>query len=58
MIPSMHILIASTQLLLEELLIDFQELLGENSGKNMADVIWNTLCSYGIENWVHHLQLI
>ncbi|KAE9389813.1 hypothetical protein BT96DRAFT_755555, partial [Gymnopus androsaceus JB14] len=33
---------------LEEILIDFQELLGEHSGENMADVVWNTLKKYGL----------
>ena len=42
---------------LEELLIDFQELLGEHSGENMADVVWNTLCNYGIENRVRFYKL-
>ncbi|KAJ6522625.1 hypothetical protein B0H10DRAFT_1664643, partial [Mycena sp. CBHHK59/15] len=33
---------------LEELLIDFQELMGEHSGENMAEVVWNTLEIYGL----------
>ncbi|KAJ6574030.1 hypothetical protein B0H10DRAFT_1670719, partial [Mycena sp. CBHHK59/15] len=33
---------------LEELLIDFQELIGEHSGENMADVVWKTLKDYGL----------
>ena len=37
---------------LEELLIDFQELLGEHSGENMAAVVWSTLEKYGIQNKV------
>ena len=37
----------------EELLIDFQELLGEHSGENMATVVWSTLETYGIQNKVH-----
>ena len=36
----------------EELLIDFQELLGEHSGENMATVVWSTLETYGIQNKV------
>jgi hypothetical protein len=32
----------------EELLIDFQELMGEHSGGNMADVVWTTLVKYGL----------
>jgi len=37
---------------IEELLIDFHELEGEHSGANMAQVTWDTLTSFGIENWV------
>ncbi|KAJ7207712.1 hypothetical protein B0H12DRAFT_982305, partial [Mycena haematopus] len=33
---------------LEELLIDFQELIGEHSGDNMADIVWQTLTDYGL----------
>ncbi|KAF5345060.1 hypothetical protein D9758_010453 [Tetrapyrgos nigripes] len=33
---------------LEELLIDFRELLGEHSGENMADAVWKTLELYGL----------
>jgi hypothetical protein len=33
---------------LEELLIDFQELIGEHSGENMADAVWATLELYGL----------
>ena len=35
---------------LEELLIDFQELLGEYSGENLAAVVWSTLEAYNIQN--------
>ncbi|KAG6892875.1 hypothetical protein C0992_012116 [Termitomyces sp. T32_za158] len=34
----------------EELLIDFCELLGEHSGENMADVVWETLVRFGIQD--------
>ncbi|KAF9025515.1 hypothetical protein BDZ89DRAFT_915822, partial [Hymenopellis radicata] len=34
----------------EEVLIDFRELLGEHSGSNMADIVWETLKKFGIEN--------
>ncbi|KAJ6609451.1 hypothetical protein B0H10DRAFT_1675845, partial [Mycena sp. CBHHK59/15] len=34
---------------LEELLIDFRELVGEHSGENMADAIWGTVEMYGLE---------
>ena len=32
----------------EELLIDFRELIGEHSGENMADAVWATLELYGL----------
>jgi hypothetical protein len=35
-----------------ELLIDFRELLGEHSGENMAEAVWETLVMYGIEGRV------
>jgi hypothetical protein len=38
--------------LLEELLIDFRELVGEHSGENMAEVIWETLKLYGLHDRV------
>ena len=41
----------------EELLIDFRELMGAHSGENMAAVVWLTLELYGIENRVCHGQL-
>jgi len=34
--------------LTEELLIDFWELIGEHSGKNMAEAIWATMELYGL----------
>jgi hypothetical protein len=37
---------AAAYTLLEELLIDFQELIGEHSGDNMAEVVWKTLDDY------------
>ena len=33
---------------IEELLIDFRELVGEHSGENMAEVVWETLRQYGL----------
>ncbi|KAE9392971.1 hypothetical protein BT96DRAFT_766503, partial [Gymnopus androsaceus JB14] len=33
---------------LEEILIDFHELLEEHSGDNMADAVWETLEKYGL----------
>lgn len=38
--------------IIEELLIDFQELLGEHSGENMAEAVWETLLMYRIEGRV------
>jgi hypothetical protein len=40
------------RLVAEELLIDFRELLGEHSGENMAEAVWETLVMYGIEGRV------
>lgn len=37
---------------LEELLIDFHELVGPHSGENMADIVWSTLELYRIQNKV------
>ncbi|KAJ6597413.1 hypothetical protein B0H10DRAFT_1760821, partial [Mycena sp. CBHHK59/15] len=34
----------------EEMLIDFREILGEHSGENMADAVWETLKKYGLDN--------
>ena len=36
----------------EELLIDFQELRGEHTGKNMAEAVWETLTRYDIQDQV------
>ena len=33
---------------LEELLIDFQELIGQHSGENMAEAVWATMELYGL----------
>ena len=40
---------------IEELLIDFHELMGEHSGENMAEAVWETLTKYGISDCVHSL---
>ncbi len=37
---------------LEETLIDFRELLGEHSGVNMADAVWETIKKFGLEGRV------
>ena len=34
--------------LTEELLIDFQELIGEHLGENMAEAVWATMDLYGL----------
>jgi hypothetical protein len=34
--------------LTEELLIDFRELIGEHSGDNMAEAVWQTMELYGL----------
>ncbi|KAF8985978.1 hypothetical protein BDQ17DRAFT_1173947, partial [Cyathus striatus] len=34
---------------LEELLIDFQELIGPHSGENLTEAVWNTMELYGIQ---------
>ena len=36
----------------EELLIDFRELIGEHSGENMAEAVYNTLELYGLKEKV------
>ena len=46
------ILDCNSRLVAEELLIDFRELLGEHSGENMAEAVWETLVMYGIEDRV------
>ena len=44
--------------LAEELLIDFRELIGEHSGENMAEAIWQTMELYGLIGRVCVLQSI
>ena len=41
-----------TKKLLEELLIDFRELVGEHTGENMAEAVWETLKLYGLHDRV------
>jgi hypothetical protein len=38
---------------IEELLIDFRELVGEHSGENMADVVWEVLLCFNIQDKVY-----
>jgi hypothetical protein len=40
----------------EELLIDFQELIGEHSGENMATTVWKTLETYNIQDKVRKIN--
>ncbi|KAJ7731505.1 hypothetical protein B0H16DRAFT_1329290, partial [Mycena metata] len=35
---------------LEEMSIDFREIVGEHSGENMADAVWETLTKYGLDD--------
>ncbi|KAJ7909420.1 hypothetical protein B0H13DRAFT_1608444, partial [Mycena leptocephala] len=37
---------------LEEMLIDFREMVGEHSGENMAEEVWNCIEMYGLEEKV------
>jgi len=50
--PSVFKVTHSFRSFLEELLIDFRELIGEHSGENMAEAVWETLKRYGIEKRV------
>ncbi|THU89681.1 hypothetical protein K435DRAFT_677366, partial [Dendrothele bispora CBS 962.96] len=34
----------------EEILIDFRELIGEHSGVNIADAVWETLWNFNTQN--------
>ncbi|KAG2151968.1 hypothetical protein BD769DRAFT_1296407, partial [Suillus cothurnatus] len=36
----------------EELFINFREIIGEHSGANLAEAVWNTLELYGLKNWI------
>jgi len=46
------IIISFPQLLTEESLIDFCKLLGRHTGENLADAVWDTLCTFGIQGKV------
>jgi hypothetical protein len=41
----------------EEVLIDFQEIIGEHSGENLAHTVWETLELYGLKGHVSVLFL-
>ncbi|KAJ8495678.1 hypothetical protein ONZ45_g12768 [Pleurotus djamor] len=38
----------SNEGVLEEILIDFQELIGSHTGANLAEVVWQTMLSFGL----------
>jgi hypothetical protein len=42
---------------LEELLIDFQELIRQHSGENMAAVVWSMLETYNIQDKVRLVSI-
>ncbi|KAH8827442.1 hypothetical protein DL96DRAFT_1464295, partial [Flagelloscypha sp. PMI_526] len=42
---------------MDEVLIDFAELVGEHSGDNMAETVWKTLERYGLQNRVRLFSL-
>ena len=44
--------------LAEELLIDFHELIGEHSGENMMEAVWQTMELYGLIGRVHVSQSV
>jgi hypothetical protein len=41
-----------------ELLIDFQEIIGEHSGENMATAVWTTLETYDIQDKVCKITMM
>jgi hypothetical protein len=36
----------------EEVLVDFREIIGEHSGKNLADIVWQIISMYNIQDKV------
>jgi hypothetical protein len=46
-------IIVFTKLSIEECLIDFRELLGQHTGENIADAVWDTLHTFGIQRKVN-----
>jgi hypothetical protein len=46
------ILLFYSDIFVEEMLIDFKEILGEHSGVNEANQIWETLTSLGLPHKV------
>jgi hypothetical protein len=43
-----------THFLTEETMIDFRELVGEHSGDNMAEAVWETHTTYSLNGRVRH----
>ena len=41
------------RLLLEEVLIDFREVVGSHSGANLGEGVWDTIRNYGLEEKVN-----
>lgn len=39
---------------IQELLIDFCELIGSHSGENLSVAVWSTMELYGLEGWVSY----
>lgn len=37
---------------LEEIVLDFRELVGEHSGENLAEAVWQTIELYGLQHKV------
>ena len=44
--------VLETDACIEEVLIDFQELVGEHSGANLAAAVWQTIDFYGLASKV------
>ena len=44
--------------ILEELLIDFRELIGPHSGENMAEAVWSTMEVYGLIRKVQYSWML
>ena len=46
--PALVVIVHLLILLIEELLIDFRELIGTHSGENMVEAVWSTIVLYGL----------
>jgi hypothetical protein len=53
--PIVFVIIVFTELSTEECLIDFRELLGQHTGENIADAVWDTLGIFGIQGKVGNI---